>query len=471
MNMLNKSAALSLLVISSLNAADSVSTIFSEGKTSGNIRAYHMIEDNGGDLQDYRGTTLGAKLKYETSPIYNLKAGIAFYTTKFLNTNVSSTNVEPTAGNKGSRYVAGLVDAADHDNHNISGVGELYLKYNVSKTSVTAGRMKLKTPFINPEDGRMIPTLEQGLWVKSADVDGFVFQGGFINGFWNRSTEEWKSAENSLGYGYAQGKAPIANTNGDYSGNTQTDGVYVLSAIYNATPGIKLAVWDYYIDNILNTFYAQGDYVVKMDKLKFLAAFQYVGQQEVGDGGNDADNVANPTLAQQAQSFMLKDEKSNTYGVKAGAGYDDTFLTFAYTATTDEGRFLFPREWGKEPIFTFQKRERTDGSGDSQAWLITLDQNFKGLGLNGLTATLGYGEYTKPDAKNFVLNKYGIPSYTQTNLDIFYKFDGELKGLKLEYLIASKTATGETYETPTNTNFVFRKNDIVVHNFIMNYTF
>ena len=202
-----------------------------------------------------------------------------------------------------------------------------------------------------------------------------------------------------------------------------------------------------------------------------LAGLQYIGEQEVGDGGNSADNVANPTAADQAQSYMLKDEKSNTYGGKIGLGYAGTIVSLAATKTTSRGRFLFPREWGKEPLFTFQKRERSDGNGDASAWLIKVNQDFKTVGLNGLSMIAGYGRYHRVDAKNFVLNKYGVPSYAQLNLDFFYKFSGALKGLKAEYLFARKYAIANTYYTSTNTNFVFRKNDLNVHNFILNYSF
>ena len=472
MKKINKIVLLSLATAASLHAADNLASAFSEGKTSGQIRSYYMYEDNHEGLQDYYGLAVGGKLKYETAALYGVKGGVAFYTTNFVNDNVSSTNTEPTAGNKGSRYVAGLVDAEDKDNNTVTGVGELYLKYTLSKSDLTFGRMKLNTPFINPEDGRMIPTLEQGIWFVSKDVKDFVLQAGFLNAFWNRSTSSWKSAADSLGYGYAQGKAPLSgNTDANYKGNTTTDGVYVASAAYSGLKGMKLAVWDYYVQNIFNTFYFQGDYVAKADKLKFVAGLQYIGQQEVGDGGNGADNVANPTAAEQAMSYMLKGEKSNTYGAKAGVGYESSLVTLAVTKTTDEGRFLFPREWGKEPLFTFQKRERSDGSGKATAWLLTLDQDFKALGIDGLKAKIGYGRYYRPDAKNFVLNKYGVPSYAQTNVDLFYNFSGSLKGLRLEYLFARKYALGETYETPTNSNFVFAKNSINIHNFVINYDF
>lgn len=463
---------LSLAAASSLFAADDIAGAFKDGKASGQIRYYFMAEDNKEGLKDYFGSALGGYLKYETASLGGFKAGAAFYTTHFLNDNVSKANTEPTAGNKGSRYVSGLVEAADHDKDSVTNIGEAYISYEASKTKATLGRMKLNTPFINPQDGRMIPTFEQGIWASSKDIKDFEIQAGYINAFWNRSTSEWKSVKDSFGYGYLQGNAPLSTTTAsNYGGNTSSNGVYVASATYNGIEGAKLEIWDYYVDNIFNTAYFEGNYAKKFGAFRALAGIQYIAQQEVGDGGNGEDNAASATNAQRAKSYILKGERSESFGAKVGAGYGDTLLTIAATKTTSEGRFLFPREWGKEPFFTFQKRERTDGSGGNTAWLATIDQDFKTIGVDGLTMTAGYGRYYKQDAKNWRLNKYGVPSYAQMDIDFFYKFKGSLKGLALEYLYARKYAIGETYDMKPNTNFVFTKNGMAVHNLILNYNF
>lgn len=461
-------AASSILAASdvkSVSKADNESALqnaIQNGKASGQIRYYYMNEDNAVGLEEYFGSALGGKLKYETASFAGFKAGVAFYTTHFLNDNVSSTHVEPAAGNKGSRYVAGLVDTTNQDNKGITDIGELYLDYKISKTNITLGRMKLKTPFINPEDGRMIPTLEQGLWVKSKDISNIALQGGYINAFWSRSTPSWKSVEDSLGNGYARGKAPLASgLNAAYFGNTSSNGVYVASAAYSGITNTKIQIWDYYLENIMNVAYLQADYKKKLGDIKMVVAGQYIGEQEVGDGGNSDDT-------HPEYSYMLKNEKSQTYGAKVGVGYASSMLTLAVTKVTSQGRFLFPREWGKEPLFTFQKRERTDGSGDATATLLTLHQDFGMFGLKGFSMLAGIGKYNRVDAKDWVLNKYGLPSYVQGNLDFGYKFSGSLKGLNAEYIFVRKYAIGNRYD---NANFIFRKNDMNIHNFILNYTF
>jgi hypothetical protein len=477
---------LSIAAASSIFAASDVASAFKEGKVSGQIRYYFMDEDNRNDTRDYFGSALGGKLKYETASLNGLKAGAAFYYSSFLNDNISLSSTQSGTGAtsaqwKNSRYVGGLVDSTDLNNRDVTLLGEAYLEYQISKTKATIGRMKLNTPLINPEDGRMIPTLEQGAWLDTKDIKNLSVNLGFLNAFAVRNTPEWKSVGNSLGQtGYDMGSTPLPGATAvpyTYSnGNTSSGGVYIASLTYTGVPDTKLEAWDYYVQNILNVGYLEGNYNKKLGDFMALAGAQYMAEQEVGNGGNDADNATYGTQAlanaAAAKSLMRKGERSESYGAKIGFGYKDSLLTLAATKITNRGRFIFPREWGKEPFFTFQKRERTEGSGGATAWLATYDQDFKSIGLDGLSTTIGYGKYYKPDVKNAILNKYGMPSYAQLNIDVFYKFKGALKGLELEYLFARKYATGETYETGVAPfNYTFKKVDMAIHNLILNYNF
>jgi len=470
---------LSIAAASSVFAASDIAEAFKDGKASGQIRYYFMQEDNKEGLKDYFGSAIGGKLKYETASLHGLKAGAAIYHSEFINRNISTLSTQSGTGTpaKNSRYVAGLVDSTDLNNRDVTLLGEAYLEYQISKTKATVGRMRLNTPFINLQDGRMIPTLTQGVWIDSKEVKDFSANLGFINGFAVRNTSDWKSVGASIGQvGYDMGSTPLPGTTvtpyAYNNGRTSSDGIYVASLAYSGLKNAKLELWDYYVENILNLAYFEGNYDRKFGNFRAVAGAQYISEQEVGDGGNNADNVSNPTSAQRAMSLMLKGERSESYGAKAGLGYQDSLLTLAATKTTNKGRFIFPREWGKEPFFTFQKRERTEGSGGTAAWVLTLEQDFKAVGADGLSATVGYGRYYKPDVKNAVLNKYGMPSYAQMNVDVFYKFKGALKGLAAEYLMARKYATGETYEFGTAANnYTFKKVDMTIHNLILNYNF
>ncbi len=444
------------------------------GKVQGQIRAFTMIEDNQDPLHDYEGTALGGKIIYK-SPIWEkLQGTIGVYTTHFLKDNISSQNVEPLASNKNSRYVVGLVDSTNFDASSVTNIGEAYLHFRLGENTVTLGRMKLDTPFVNPQDGRMIPTFEQGIWITSSLSSAWSAQAGYINAFWNRNTPQWKSVEDSLGYGYEMGMSALdATVASNYTNNTSSNGLYIVNLRYDPTKKVRIELWDYYLQNIFNLGYAEALYSHAIGESELSYGLQYIHQHQTGDGGNGEDNIAGATNALKAKSYMQEGEKSTIYGAKTALKYQNSKFTLAYNKTTDEGRFLFPREWGKEPLYTFQKRERSDGSGNCHAWLASVEHDFAQQGLNGLEMQAGYGEYSKTDAKEWIYNKYGFPSYAQWNIDVFYRFNGPLKGLRAEYLMARKVARGETYQIsgPTEYNYIFRKNGMTLHNFVLNYDF
>ena len=136
-----------------------------------------------------------------------------------------------------------------------------------------------------------------------------------------------------------------------------------------------------------------------------------------------------------------------------------------YSRITKDGRFLFPREWGREPLFTFLSRERNEGLGDVHAFSINAGRNFFEQKLN---TEIGAGYYKVPDVKNYRLNKYGLPSYYQFNFSARYSFDGLMNGLNIELLYLYKLNAGNVYD---NWKYVFNKVDMDQLNLILNLNF
>jgi hypothetical protein len=122
-----------------------------------------------------------------------------------------------------------------------------------------------------------------------------------------------------------------------------------------------------------------------------------------------------------------------------------------------------PREWGREIFYTSLPRERNEGNGNVNAIMVKTSCNFFN---NFFKTGLAYGYYSLPDVKNYKLNKYGLPSYHQINLDASYTFSRFLKGLELKLLIASKIKQGETYG---NLKYVYNKVNMINFNLILDF--
>jgi hypothetical protein len=124
-----------------------------------------------------------------------------------------------------------------------------------------------------------------------------------------------------------------------------------------------------------------------------------------------------------------------------------------------------PREWGRDPFYTFLMGERNEGLGDVHALVIKSKYNSVN---NKLNAHTGIGYYKLPDVNNYALNKYAFPSYLQFNADIRYNFSGFLKGWQVQLIYFYKKAIGNTYDYP---KYYINKVNMGHFNFIMNYYF
>ena len=85
-----------------------------------------------------------------------------------------------------------------------------------------------------------------------------------------------------------------------------------------------------------------------------------------------------------------------------------------------------------------------------------------------LSSSIAMGYYHLPEVSNFRLNKYGLPSYHQLNIDTRYQFKGLLKGLETQILFVYKGKSGETYG---NDKYVINKVEMSLWNILFNYQF
>ena len=76
----------------------------------------------------------------------------------------------------------------------------------------------------------------------------------------------------------------------------------------------------------------------------------------VGDGGNTIDSLR-----------YFNQNSSDILGLKIGYKSKVGLLSLGYDRILPNGQFLSPREWGREDLFSFQKRERSEGSADNHA--------------------------------------------------------------------------------------------------------
>ena len=426
---------------------------FKAGTVHGHFRYYSMHTNNADQLTDYYANAIGGGIRYETAPYQ----GFQFCVSGFYIFNIGSSDFatpEPSTG-QFNRYEIALFDVKDpHNKSDIDRLEELYLKYKLGRSSIIFGRQLINTPFINLQDGRMRPTGVQGVWLKINELEKISIEGGWLNAISPRATVEWFDVGASIGI-YPTGVNPDGTPSG-YMEHVESKGVAMLGTEIKWNKRWKLKAWDMLIENVSNTAMLQLDTKFPLaTSSELFAAAQVIRQHAVQDGGNDI----------PSKTYVQEGSKSLTFGAQAGWKSGNWETSISYNRITEEGRYLIPREWGREPFFTFMPRERNEGFGDVHAFMGKIQYEFP---KPRIKTSLSVGKYELPDVRNYALNKYGLPSYTQINLDLRKVFSNYLEGLDLQYLLAYKINNGETYE---NDKYRFNKVDMMVHNVIVNYHF
>jgi hypothetical protein len=383
---MNKKIALSVFATALLGAAnvqgaEDLSTMFSEGKTSGQIRMFHINRDDNTKKDRQIATAIGGHLKFETAAYEGLNFGAAFYTTNRIFSGLEKDVMGPNASllaNDGSSY---------------SILGEAYVQYAISNTVLKGGRQKLDTPLAGSDDARMLPNLFEAYLLINKDIPDTTLIAGHVTKF-APGTFANQYAGGILGV--TSGYTAVAANNAAYQGeftnmgtwaiDKKTDGVSVVSATYTGVENLKLQLWDYYAHDILNAVYGEANFSWKClvtDAIKPSLSAQFIKEDDVGD-----------SLAGKVSSLY--------WGAKFDAKVSDFTLSLAYSqqSKADSAAENLKKStispWGGMPAYTQGMVTRHQFIAGTDAAKVAANYNFKNVGAN-VNLTGYYAEYDMDD--------------------------------------------------------------------------
>ncbi|NOQ29514.1 MAG: outer membrane porin, OprD family [Helicobacteraceae bacterium] len=404
---MNKKILLSVTTIATLSStlsADSVATMFKDGKVDGQIRSFYIDRAyEGGISSTHRnGLAVGGKLRYETASLNGLSAGVGFYTTQKV---ASSPTVDKTLFN------------SNGDGYSL--LGEAFLKYEIGNTILKGGRQKLDTPLAGSDDARMVPNLFEAYLAINNDLADTTLIAGHVTAF---APGSFANAYNGGALGATAGYTAVAGNTAKHQGDftnmgewaigENTSGVSVVSATYSGIENVKLQAWDYYAWDILNAIYLQADASFKTGSITPYVAAQYIGESEIGDK-------------------KLGDVDSTFWGAKAGAKYSNFNAYVAYSNQSDNtsaavnGGTITP--WGGMPAFTQGMVTRHMFLAGTKATKVAGSYNFKNLGTN-LSVTAYYVSFDMDTNNGYT----DTTTATEPGFDIKY-YPTTVKNLQLRF--------------------------------------
>lgn len=389
-HILLSATAIALLGSVNIQAAEDLSSMFKDGKTSGQIREFSIarsfeFSDSAKDDYIRSASAIGGHLKFVTDDYKGLSLGTALYTTNGLAEPSEAKRIDPTLGGV--------------NNDSFSILGEAFIQYERGNTAFIGGRQKITTPLIAADDFRMLPSFVEQYSLTNKDLPGTSLSvahttrfaqspfGGAYNAAASTSNAQLSASGGYSAWDSRNQTKEFVNM-GTYAVGKKTDGITSVSAIYTGVEGLKVQLWDFYAHDIMNTLYAEASYKMKLGSFTPFVAAQLIKQDNVGES-----YLKNTAISTNGELDSL------LYGLKAGFSVENFTLFGAYTATTENSDSDLANEgsatksnvtmWGGYPSFTGGMTNRHSTLAGTKASKFVGIYNFKAYGPD-LKAVLYY---------------------------------------------------------------------------------
>ena len=340
-----KKISLSILALSSaLLATPEVTTlteVFSEAKTSGNVKYYFIQTDknkaNAADTSA-NANTIGGQLSFDTASFYGVSGGITFMTTNpfLLRSNDSKVDSSIIGRDNGVRALATgstVTQANQIKTEGFSVLGEAYLAYNYKGFGALIGREVIKTPLIDAKEVRLLPSAVEGGSLRYKLGKTTKFDLSYYSGFKQRTSDEFINIT----------RHALGNKTETITGSSR--GYVGVVSVEHKTDNFSLKAYDYYADDFINSLYLDGSYKFKTSSLAFSLAAQYINQTSIGHADNylgDNTSVAGGSIS------------SNAMGLKGSMKVSSAKFVLAYSKVfRNSGKhdsLVLP--WDGTPLFT-----------------------------------------------------------------------------------------------------------------------
>lgn len=358
------------------------------GNINGQIKAMHIFDDAGNAYDPSSGTSYMVKLKYVSPNLSGFKLGIASYTSgDLLGQTKFGSDITPhkerTAGGLFTTKSGEQVDGTT-----VTQLGEAFVRYNSKNISFHGGRQILNTPLTKIKSSNIpnfytvagvstqaINKLKLGLtqitemsYGSRAIADWSLISEATQTAGASKAVHPFAGGSNNIGQGDFANIGKISNFSED------TNGISILSAEFSPSKKTKLAIWNYYSDNISNNLYLEANTKIKIGSKKIILSGQYLKQSEVGDK-------------------LAGELDFNLFGAKAtfkGKGW------MAYAAyNSSNGDSAMYNVYGSDPAYTSSIYSRNAYRKDVSAFKVGLKYKI----LKNLIIVASHANYGLSDTK------------------------------------------------------------------------
>lgn len=397
----------------------------SRGHVHGHFRNYFMATVHPGIRRDFWTNATGGSFGYQSAIWKGFQFGIkGIFTYKTLSSDLLPNDSLDLPGAMWELQLYDVTRPTKGDD--LDRLEELFLRYYYKPESfVEYGKLDINEgPLLLRRDGRMKAFVYKGLWANHRFKNNSLLKYGFIQSVSPRGMTEWYPLNEAIGINN-NGLQPDGSQ-AHYHEKSNTRGLAVLGITDLRLGGWTFQAWNYYFDRISDMTWLEGNY----EGGQFFGGLQYVAQFA----------LPHQATLDYAERYMQPDEEAHVLSGKAGMHFGTIDISANVLHAFGTGRFLFPKELGRENFFVSQSRSRIDGLGDSQVYMLRIKTNHKEGWAKNILADVRLSYFDLPSRKEPRFNKYEYSSFYQGSLLFSYHFPKAFEGMEFVFMYTTKEA-------------------------------
>ncbi len=166
------------------SSVDNLSDAFTKGMFYGRLRMnvfkYDWKDEIAGKTKNNSELGLGGSLIYKTAPFAGLSATAGFYYSDSPFVGMRVDNKADLKYMKSGKDTISRYDAYTSGDYFMAVLGQAYLQYDISKTTVKAGRQIFESLLTASNDTKMIPNTFEGFTVETKEIPKTTIRGAYF---------------------------------------------------------------------------------------------------------------------------------------------------------------------------------------------------------------------------------------------------------------------------------------------------
>lgn len=263
------------------SSVESIGEAFTEGVFYGRLRTNIFMydwEDETSSRVDHKTMGVGGSFIYKTAPLSGFSSTVGIYTSQnpqWFNENESDVGVA-----KAGKDVFSRRKTLNTGDYGMTVLGQAYIQYDYSKTSIVAGRQIFESVFTKSNDTKMIPNTFDGVSATIKDFDKTTIQLAY---FTSQKLRDHTVAHDVLAYDpndkYSQNDDSAVNKNLTVERIGDDNKLLIGSVTNKSIKNLKANISYMMVPDVVSNLTLEAHYTIPVSKgWKVIPGIRYMKQ-------------------------------------------------------------------------------------------------------------------------------------------------------------------------------------------------